>query len=287
MFYIGEWDKEKIINHYIENNDVKKVLIIYTKRLFTQYDIKAECEYIEMHDTTKWKKHYYLLEYVNKHTLIVLDNLLVSTSRYSNEYNCISNLTNQTPHRLVFNYLPFIDNKNDFMILLDFYNRVKYKGEPFDYELLKDVHYFIKPVDITLKFHNVDISEEDKKKYVEIRNKLFDEIGMNNPKNIPNNLTIVAGDMKYKNIDIGKITARNKRFKNGTTYADDTLNTIIDLPTDKSYLVELITLTKQNNIEILTSELSIDKYHQQDYIKWLERIKEFYDKANIFKNQCS
>ena len=120
MFYIGDWDKQKIISHYVANNNVKKAVIIYNQRLDAEYETGVETKYVELHQVKKHELHYELLQYVNRHTLIVLDNLLVTQQRYMNEYNCIANFVNQTPHRLVFNYLPFIENKDDFMILLDF-----------------------------------------------------------------------------------------------------------------------------------------------------------------------
>lgn len=289
MFYIGDWNKKKIIDYYINNNDVKKVIVIYTKRLYENYDINIDHEYIEIHQVKDYKNHYRLLQYVNRYTLIILDNLLVSQQRYSNEYNCIANLINQTPHRLVFNYFPFIENKNDFMILLDFYNRVKYKGERFDYELFKDFKYFIKPIYLKLNFINIDVSNEDKQEFNKERDKLFDEIGLNNPNTIPNKLSILCGNIKYKNMknDVDKFISRNKRYKNLTTYKNDEANIILDLPTNRKDFVEWVTKTKQTNITILTSDLIMDKWYKKDYLEWLERIKEFYDKANIFKNKCS
>lgn len=286
MFYIGNWNTQKIISHYIENNEVKKVLVIYTKGLYQKYDISIDHKYIEMHEVKDHKIHYALLQYVNRYTLIVLDNLLISQQRYIDEYNCIANFTNQTPHRLVFNYLPFIEDKDDFMILLDFYNRVKYKGERFDYNLFADFKYFIKPVDIKLNFIDVSISAADKMEYEHRRDKLFSEIGLRDPRIIPNDLSELCGDFKYKGVDYPQLTSRNRRYKNLTTYKDGVVNTILDLPVKRKDFVELITKTKETNINILTSNLSMDRWYKQDYLKWVERLKEFYDKADFFKHQC-
>lgn len=288
MFYIGDWNKQKIINFYVNNNDVRNVIVIYTKRLFENYNLNIEHEYIEIHDVHDYKNHYRLLQSVNRYTLIVLDNLLISQQRYSTEYNCIANLINQTPHRLVFNYFPFIENSNDFMILLDFYNRVKYKGERFDYELFKDFKYFIKPIEINLNFINVDVSDEDKETFNKERDRLFNEIGLKNPNIIPNTLSMLCGDIKHKNIEKvnNSFTSRNRRYKDLTTYKDDELNTILDFPTNRKDFVELLTKTRKKDINILTSELPMDKWYKEDYLKWLERLKEFYDKANVFKNKC-
>ena len=64
------------------------------------------------------------------------------------------------------------------------------------------------------------------------------------------------------------------------------MNTILDFPTNRKDFVELLTKTRKKDINILTSELPMDKWYKEDYLKWLERLKEFYDKANVFKNKC-
>ena len=101
MFYIGDWDKQKIISYYIENNDVKKVLIIYNKQR-SEYTTGKETRYIELHHAKEHETHYDLLQYVNRYTLIVLDDLLISQQRYMNEYNCVANFINQTPAQTCF-----------------------------------------------------------------------------------------------------------------------------------------------------------------------------------------
>ena len=287
MFYIGDWDKQKIISYYVANNNVKKAVIIYSKNLDVKYETGVETRYIELHQVKKHELHYELLQYVNKYTLIVLDDLLVSQQRYMNEYNCIANFINQTPHRLVFNYLPFIENKDDFMILLDFYNRVKYKGERFDYELFEDFKYFLKPVHLKINFHKVEVGQEDKDKYHEYRDKLFEEIGLNNPQTIPNRLSAMCGDIKYKAVNSMQLTARNGRYKNLTTFKDSAVNTVLEFPAKRQDFVEWITRTKQTEIDVLTSDLSMDKWYEQDYLNWIERLEEFYDKADFFRNKCS
>lgn len=287
MFYIGDWDKQKIISYYVANNNVKKAVIIYSKNLDVKYETGVETRYIELHQVKKHEFHYELLQYVNKYTLIVLDDLLVSQQRYMNEYNCIANFINQTPHRLVFNYLPFIENKDDFMILLDFYNRVKYKGERFDYELFEDFKYFLKPVHLKINFHKVEVGQEDKDKYYEYRDKLFEEIGLNNPQTIPNRLSTMCGDIKYKAVNSMQLTARNGRYKNLTTFKDSAVNTVLEFPTKRQDFVDWLTRTKQTEIDVLTSDLSMDKWYEQDYLNWIERLEEFYDKADFFRNKCS
>ena len=299
MFYLGDWDKQKVITHYIENNNIRKVLVVHSKRLFTPYEIGVEHEFIEYSQTIEYHNYYRLLQWIDKHTLIITDNVLLYRNRYRLDYNCINNYINQTPHRLVFNYLPFIEDKNDFMILLDFYNKNKYKGEQFVWEFLKDVKTFIKPVHLNITFKSVEITDKERQKYEKQKEKLFAEIALKDPITIPRNLAITAGDFRANRMkermdkeipfdffgvcDSSKFTARNKRFKglDVSTYKDNELNTILDFPLKRTELIDLMTLTKKTNIEVITSDLSIDRWQKKDIKEWVERLEEFYAKAAI------
>jgi hypothetical protein len=286
MFYIGNWDKQKIISHYIENNDVRKVLVIHSERLKQEYDIPVPHEYIEYHQTIMYKHYYRLLQWVDKYTLIITDNILMTQQRYQLEYNCINNYINQTPHRLVFNYLPFIEDKDDFMILLDFYNKNLYKGEPFRWDYLKDVNLFIKPVHLSFNFIDTPVSEKDKATYEAKKEKMFAEIGLRDPDTIPRNLAILAGDLRKPNVDPAKkYTCRNARCKSlsTSTYKQNELNTVFDFPIKRTEFIELLSLTKQTEIDVVTSELTVDRYYKKDYLAWRDRLEEFYDTANILR----
>lgn len=286
MFYIGDWDRQKIITHYIENNGVKKVLVIHSERLKREYDIPVPHEYIEYHQTIMYKNYYRLLQWVDKYTLIIADNILMTQQRYQLEYNCINNYINQTPHRLVFNYLPFIEDKNDFMILLDFYNKNLYKGEPFRWEYLKDVNLNIKPVHLTFNFIDTPVTEKDKAAYEAKKEKMFAEIGLRDPDTIPRNLAIMAGDIRKGNADPErKYTCRNARCKSlkVTTYKENELNTVFDFPIKRTEFIELLSLTKKTEIDVLTSELTVDKHYKNDYLAWRDRLEEFYDTAALLR----
>lgn len=286
MFYLGNWDKQKIITHYIENNDVRKVLVVHSQRLKQEYDIPVPHEYIEYHQTIMYKNYYRLLQWIDKFTLIITDNILMTQQRYQLEYNCINNYINQTPHRLVFNYLPFIEDKDDFMILLDFYNKNLYKGEPFRWEYLKDVNLFIKPVHLNFNFIDTPISDKDKATYEAKKEKMFDEIGLRDPDTIPRNLAILAGDFRKAKVDPGKkYTCRNARCKSlsTTTYKEDELNTIFDFPIKRTEFIELLSLTKQTDIDVVTSELTVDQHYKKDYLAWRDRLEEFYDTAMLLR----
>ena len=51
--------------------------------------------------------------------LLIINECLRTRKRSDLTYNCLHHYLNQTPHRLIFEYFPFVSDPNDFMILLD------------------------------------------------------------------------------------------------------------------------------------------------------------------------
>lgn len=288
MFYIGDWDKQKVISHYIENNDVRKVLVVYNPRVPPTFTIPDNIphEFLKFKDGMMYKNYYRLLQWVDKKTLIVSDELLITENRYALEYNCINAFLNQTPQKIVFSYFPFIENEKDIMILLDQYNSAFYKGEQFDYELIKMVKMQIKPVHLNVTVDMITTTTEEKAEYIKERDKRFAEIGMKDPDTIPRNLAILAGDIRAKHLDPNtdrKYLCRNVRMKklNCTTYKDNELNTIMDFPTKRQDLIAVLYESKKTNLNVVTSDLSIDKWYMKDLNEWIEKLENFYAKTAL------
>ena len=298
MFYIGAWDKQKIITHYLEHNpSVNGVVIFYREGLQREYDIPIKCEYLEYKQSIMYKNYYRLLEHVNRNTLVIIDECLGTINRHCLEYNCMKTIINQTPQRLVFNYLPFIENTDDFMILMEFYNETQYKSEKFVWDFLKDINLHVKPVHIHMDFDKIEMSEESIQKYEREKKKLFDNIGNSDPDTIPRNLALTAGNLRYENMGKGRqflvenSLVRNKRFKKGLVYKEEIQSgahceedaMIFDFPMNRIHLIDVLTTQLINHIYVFTSDLSIDKWHRQDYEAWVERLEEFYRKFEEMK----
>lgn len=301
MFYIGDWDKQNVVSHYIENNDVRKILVIYNPTCKTEYSFPEDIpfEYLAYKDAIMYKNYYRLLQWIDKKTLIISDELLIQENRYALEYNCVNAFLNQTPQRIVFSYLPFINDEKDVMILMDQYNNALYKGEQFEYDIVKNSKMFIKPVHITAKFIHIDVDKTDVDEYNKDKEKCFSEIGMKDPDTIPRNLAIHAGTIRAKHIfgiinsmpsefieesnntqftENNKFLCRNLRFKklNCTTYKEDENNTIIDFPIRRQELISLLTRTREKDLIVTTSDLSIDRWQKKDLEDWINRLEKFY-----------
>lgn len=123
--YIGEFDKEKIINDYIKQNNIQKIFVIGE-------DLGIS-EHIKFADTIEYKYFYRLLQEVNQSSLIVLNECLRKRNRYDLTYNCIRRYVLQTPHKLIFNYYPIIKEQQDFMILYDMIQNNPFLKEKYEY----------------------------------------------------------------------------------------------------------------------------------------------------------
>lgn len=147
MIRIGftQKQKQKIINDYLAEHNIKKIYCFFYKDFPYRYKVDVEIEYIEYSDIEMYVYFYRLLEEINESSLIIIDELMRTQNRNELIYNCSHHYLNQTPHKIIFEYFPIIENKEDFMILLNFENKPKYRGKGFDYNFLHDEDVVIYP----------------------------------------------------------------------------------------------------------------------------------------------
>ncbi|KLU74295.1 hypothetical protein CBC3_p0297 (plasmid) [Clostridium botulinum V891] len=286
---LSKLEKEMEIKKYVQQNNIKKVFCFYYKDFPFKYDISCEIEYIEYADIEMYKFFYRLLEEIDNTSLIIMDECMRTQNRSELIYNCAHHYLNQTPNKIIFEFFPIIENEEDFMILLDFENKGKYKGKSFDYIYLNEEDIQMKPFDIHLETIKVEINEKDTERYEKKKEQLFDTLENKDPNTIPRNLQIFAGTLKKKalNKDV-KYVARNKRFKldNVFTYKTIEANTkyiVIDTHYRRINMNDFIKLTKMNNIKYLTTGLSIDNYIISSFNEWKGRLKNIYAKASLYK----
>lgn len=284
---LNKRDKQKVINEYLQANEIKKIKIFYFKnRPEFKFNIN-EVEYIEWSDIIMYKFFYRLLEEIDKNTLVVIDELMRTQNRNDLTYNCTHHYLNQTPHRIIFEYFPIIEDKEDFMILLNFENKNKYKGKSFEYGYLYDEDIKMKPHKIKLELINVEITEKEKQKYEDKKNELFDNLGNKDPDTIPRNLQLLAGDFKKKAIEVGKLyVARNKRFKldNVFTYDEITKNDyiVIDMHFRRINFNDFLKTTQIEKVKYLNTILSIDTHVVNEFMKWKARLDSIYAQASLY-----
>ncbi len=281
--------KQKEINAYLAKHNIKKIFCFYFKKFPVKYKVDCEIEYIEYADIEMYKYFYRLLEEIDGSGLIIMDGCMRTQNRSELIYNCAHHYLGQTPHRIVFEYFPIIDTKDDFIILLDFENKGKYKGKSFDYIYLQQEDIKIRPRKVKLVPVNVEITKKDTERYEKKKEQLFDNLGDKDPDTIPRNLQILAGDIKRKAInDTGLYVARNQRFKleNVKSYQDITAQgsyTIIDTHYRRLNMNDFLKITGMNRIEYLCTTLSIDTVIINEFVEWKARLDAIYAQASVYK----
>lgn len=157
--HIGSCDKNEIIQDYIAEKNINKIILIGENM---DIDTDVSVVHCPFADTIKYSWYYKLLGDIVPTVLIILNECLKKANRYDLTYNCIRKYCIQTPHRLIFNYYPIIREKEDFMILYDMISPNPHWKEAYRYitrfeeVYLHDYHYNLDVDNIEL-----DISQEE------------------------------------------------------------------------------------------------------------------------------
>jgi hypothetical protein len=282
-------EKQKEIDNYLQTANIKKIFCFYFKKFPLKIKTDIEVEYIEYADIEMYKYFYRLLEEINETSLIVINECMRTQNRSELIYKCAHHYLNQTPHRIIFEFFPIIEDKNDFMILLDFENKGKHKGKSFDYAFLQTEDIKIKPFKMKFEPINVEIEEKYIKLYENKKNQLFDNLGEKDPDTIPRNLQLFAGDLKKKAIDPNNLyVARNKRFKLENVKTYDDIETqgnyiVIDMHYRRLNFNDFLKTTQMSKIKYLSTILSIDNVIITEFSKWKARLESIYAQASLYK----
>lgn len=287
----GLRQKENIINNYIAEHGIKQVFVLYAREQEQKLRISMPYETVEYRDWEMYKVFYPMIEKVDGDTLIVVNDALRTTVYQDLKVNCATVWLNQTPHRIIFNEFPFIEDKEDFRILQKL-DQAKKQVDKFDYSHLQTQDIIVKPIRVKMQVIEHKTTEKEKEKYeakkIKIAEKIEDSVSKD-PDNLPRKLQIEAGNFKKKLINSDKFyLARNQRFKldnvDSIKSFDAKKNYIfIDLPTTRKELIDYMMSSKKYTIRYISTDLSIDTFLVTDFAKWKARLDAFYGKANIYK----
>lgn len=281
-------EKQAEIERYLRDHEIKQAFVFYPEVFpLTINTLSVPVDFIEYRDIIEYKPFYHLLEVVDPSTLLIFNECLRTQKRSDLTYNCAHHYANQTPHVMVFEHFPFIEDVGDFMILLDFQTPGKYKGRSFDYQYLRDEDVKVITQKLSTVTINMTLSEEDIQKYEKKKNSLFKNIGNGDPDTIPRQLHIFAGDFKKKVLVPGlNYVARNDRFKlpNVTVYRsiEPKDYTVIDFPHRRIDFNDFLKKTKMTDVHFINSGLKVDSYYLRELKDWIRRLEDFYVKASLY-----
>lgn len=286
---MSQREKQKEIDNYLSTNNIKKVYCFYFKHFPYIYKTDCDVEYIEYADIEMYKFFYRLLEEIGNDSLIIMDECMRTQNRSELIYNCAHHYLNQTPHKIIFEYFPVIETKDDFMILLDFLNKGKYKGKSFDYLFLQQEDIKIKPHKVKMNLIPVEVTEAEQAKYDAKKEYLFANLGNKDPDTVPRSLQLFAGDLKKKKVKPElKYVARNKRFKLDNVFAYDDIAgrgeyIVIDTHYRRLNMNDFLKRTGMEKIKYLCTTLSIDNVIIKEFSEWKARLDAIYAQASLYK----
>ena len=287
---LNQKEKQSVLDKYLtQHGDIKKIYCFYFKQFPAKYKTDREIEYVEYADIEMYKFFYRLLEEIDNNSLIIIDECMRTQNRSELIYNCAHHYLNQTGHRIIFEFFPIIDTKDDMMILFDFKNKGKYKGKSFEYSFLQSEDVKIKPFKISLKTVNVETSDKDRERYEKKKEQLFDNLGQKDPDTIPRNLQLFAGDLKRPAIEPDKFyVARNKRFKldNVLTYSDINKQgnyIVLDMHYRRLNVNDFLKVSRCGRLNYIATTLPVDNAIINEFMEWKARLDAIYAQANLYK----
>lgn len=285
MIFLGldQVRKDEAVTKYCAEHGIKKAFVFSPARFKTSFSVPM-MEHVEWSDIIRYVHYYRILEETGKDTLLVINECMRTRDRNDLTYNCLRNFINQTPHVLVFQYLPLIDTIEDFMILFDFVTRSRWKRCGFDRKLLKEARIHIKPVDVGFKELPVAVDERTMTAYAKERERLFDEVRGNPEKDahvIPRNLHLIGGKVKASVVTGDRaLVGRNNRFKmqkfetyrQVSSFGD---RIVFEFCHDFSVFSDFLFAARPSApIDVLVADTKADRWYFDRYRAWSERIRD-------------
>lgn len=279
--------KEEAIEKYLTDHaEINHVIVFYPDG-WEHLSIKAE--YIPYSEIIMYRTFYPLLEKIDNTYLLVYDECMRTKKRTDLTYNCAHKYNNQTEHIMVFEFFPFIDDPQDFMILADFIDHVKMRPKKFDESVFEDIPISVINYDFAFEKETVIVPDDADEKYEAEKQKLFENLGKKDPDTVPNALEIFVGKWKKPEFDQDYV-ARNSRYKadNVSTYKEKKVRkevVLIDLPLNQKDFNDYVKLSGCEKMTFLHTGLSVDNYFFDRYQKWFEEVKKFNETASIYERK--
>lgn len=278
---LNDTEKDVRISKYCRDNGIDKVFILSPAKFRFGCSFSNH-EQIEYDQIIQYKYFYRLLQEIGPNTLVVVNECLRTQDRYGLTYNCIRNYLNQTHHQIVFQYLPLIDQFDDFMILVDLDTRSRWKREKWSEGLRCEFQLEISPVEIVLHPTKIKTDAKTKRAYVAEKRKLIDGIGLKDPHTIPRNLYLMSGKAKLSHVNGGDCyVGRNNRFKIAgmRTYADTEFpysSTVFEYCHNFINFSDFLALSRQAIVPVLVADLKVDEWYNRRYAEWTQRVRDAY-----------
>ena len=284
---LSDEDKRMVVARYVADHAIRHVVIIAPSRFrLDAIDVPSH-EHVEWSEVILYKFYYRLLQSIDRNTLIVVNECLRTQDRNDLTYNCIRNYLQQTPHQIVFQYMPILDRVEDFAILLDFDTRSRWKREKLDRAHLSGLDLHIEERAPSFTAIHVAAGRKLRSVYAREKRRLIDSIGLRDPHTIPRTLHLMAGHMKASSVERGvAYVCRNKRFNlpDHVTYrefAEPRPRTVFEFCHNTIDMADFLAVTRQATVPALVSDLRVDAWYFDKYCAWSANVRAAYDLLRV------
>lgn len=296
MIVLGyaEAEKSAVIAEYVRRNGIEKIAYIWGHVARTEVPFDGPLRRAPFEDSDKYENFYPFLQMIDRKTLVILDECLRLQNRGDIKYNCFRHYLAQTPHQLVFQYLPLIDSIEDFMILFDLDTKSRWRREKFRASLLAECEIRVRSTPFRWTEIPVSVDEATRSRYAARKRALIDGIGLKDPHTIPRNLYLESGRSKLPLIDAGrKYIGRNGRFAipNLRTYREadfpDQPYTVFEFCHNFIDFSDFVYLSRQSAFDVLVADLPVDRWYLDRYQKWGARLHDAFAAIRPGRQECA
>lgn len=291
--------KRATIDEALHREGLERLVVLSPERFHFPYDPPegVAAEWVEWDDIIEYRFFYRLVQEIDNHTLVVVNEGLRTRNRYDLTYNCVRHFLNQTRHQIIFQYFPLIEDREDFMILFDFDTRSRWKREPFRSELLGEAQIYCEPVPVRLLRVDVPTPDRTRRAYEKKRADLFASLGLRDPHILPRHLHQVAGRDKARFFAEAPLLAgpasrwlvgRNNRLKlpGLRTYRDGAFPegpahggpgyTIFEFCHARGRFADFLSLSGQTELPVLVADLKVEHWYFERYARWEATLHDAY-----------
>lgn len=273
--------KARTIAACCAQHGINKVVVFAPSRFSAA--LHPQQELVTYTELILYRFFYRLLQEIDQHTLVVVDECLRTQNRNDLTYNCMRHLLHRSGHQVVFQYLPIINSREDFMVLFDFATGSRWKRNHFDKSLLNETEIRVRPIAFHIEGLPVPTDRATRDKYAKEKARLFGTLGQKDPNTLPRNLYLLGGRAKMDAAMDAEASyvGRNKRFpmQRFITYKElcaPGQHTVFELPFDHIDFTDFLFVSKQTRVPILTTDLPVDRWYMHRFTEWNTRLNETY-----------
>lgn len=267
-----------VIDYICHHRDIERVIVLGPSEFDFEF-ATLPVEYVDYPQIYTHVVFHRLMQEINNQTLLVINECLRTRNRYDLTYNVIRQYLNLTTHQIVFQRLPIIADRQDFMTLLDWDTRSRWKREAFRPELLREAHIVAQPEYLRFEVEQVAAPDKLHDAYAKKRTNLFASIGAGDPDKIPRQLyqlgakariTAVLPDWMY--LGTRKIIPAPNVVPYGKAPRGE--NGVFELPFRFGDFRDHLTRHHQTCFPVIASDLKADQWFMRRYQEWTKEVQD-------------